>query len=174
MLVRRHAAHAHRAAVYLGAGPDAEDVVQIAFVKAYRNIGSFRTGSPFRPWLLRIVANEAKNAVRATKRRRETAERSAILDGVDTTGTLGAVTDPLTETLSGERRRELLDAVRALPGSQQRVVVCRYFLDLDERETAAVLGWPRGTVKSRLHRALHRLHAGLDDVQPSTQGVEHE
>jgi RNA polymerase sigma-70 factor (ECF subfamily) len=45
------------------------------------------------------------------------------------------------------------------------VVTCRYLLDLDEDESAAVLGWPRGTVKSRLHRALARLRDVLDDAE---------
>ena len=49
---------------------------------------------------------------------------------------------------------------------------CRYLLDLDEAETAAVLGWPRGTVKSRLHRALRRLQANLDDAAPTTEGAD--
>ena len=47
---------------------------------------------------------------------------------------------------------------------------CRYLLDLDEAETAAVLGWPRGTVKSRLHRALRRLQANLDETDASAGG----
>jgi Sigma-70, region 4 len=57
---------------------------------------------------------------------------------------------------------------------QRLAVVCRYFLELDEEETAAMLGWPRGTVKSRLHRALRRLRTTLAenpepaaDPQPS-------
>ena len=55
----------------------------------------------------------------------------------------------------------LLAAVRELPEAQRLAVVCRYFLELDEEETATMLGWPRGTVKSRLHRALRRLRTRL-------------
>ncbi|WP_276319980.1 RNA polymerase sigma factor [Haloactinopolyspora alba] len=177
VLVRRYAAQAHRTAVLVGAGADADDVVQLAFVKAYRNMDSFRDGAPFRPWLLRIVMNEAKNAARASTRRRLATERSAVADpsgfSIDPTA------DPASETLSKERRAELLDAVRKLPEPQQRVVLCRYFLDLDEQETARVLGWRRGTVKSRLHRALRRLHSWLDEPsaqdEPSpTREVDHE
>jgi RNA polymerase sigma-70 factor (ECF subfamily) len=62
ILVRRHAAAAHRAAVIFGAGPDAEDVVQVAFVKAFEALPRCRDGAAFRPWFLRIVINEAKNA----------------------------------------------------------------------------------------------------------------
>jgi RNA polymerase sigma factor (sigma-70 family) len=138
----------------LGAGPDADDVVQVAFVKAYRALGGFHTGSAFRPWLLRIVANETRNAVRAAKRRRDATLRS--VEGLEET-----VHDPATEALSSERRARLLDAVRELPEAQRRAVVCRYFLELDEEETSTVLGWPRGTVKSRLHRALRGLRSRL-------------
>jgi RNA polymerase sigma-70 factor (ECF subfamily) len=60
-----------------------------------------------------------------------------------------------------DRRARLLGAVRELPEPFRLVVTCRYLLDLDEAETATVLGWPRGTVKSRLHRALARLREEL-------------
>ncbi len=64
-LVSRYTAIAHRTAFLLGAGNEAEDVVQEAFVKAYRHLKSFRRDSAFRPWLLRIVANETHNATRS-------------------------------------------------------------------------------------------------------------
>jgi DNA-directed RNA polymerase specialized sigma24 family protein len=65
VLVRLYAVAARRAAVLFGAGPDAEDVVQTAFLKAYHAFSRFQDGAEFRPWLLRIVINEAKNAARA-------------------------------------------------------------------------------------------------------------
>ena len=68
VLVRRHAPMAMRTAALLGAGSDAEDAVQEALVKAFRSLDSFRTDRPFRPWLLRIVANEARNAHRSVRR----------------------------------------------------------------------------------------------------------
>jgi len=147
-LVLLHAPMAHRTAIFLGAGADADDVVQEAFVKAYRALGGFRDGSAFRPWLLRIVANETRNCLRSRSRRSRREEFAAPLD---------VVLDPAEETVSLERRAELLSAVRGLPEPQRLVVTCRYLLELDEQETAVVLGWPRGTVKSRLHRALERL-----------------
>jgi RNA polymerase sigma factor (sigma-70 family) len=155
-LVNRHALVAKRTAVLLGAGADADDVVQEAFVKAYRGLGGFREGAAFRPWLLRIVANETRNAVRARGRRTQREQRAAPLD---------VVLDPADEAVSLERRTELLAAVRALPDQMRLVVTCRYLLDLDEQETAVVLGWPRGTVKSRLHRALGRLRDALPDKE---------
>ncbi|PNV33084.1 hypothetical protein C1708_12750 [Streptomyces sp. DH-12] len=68
-LVRAHTGIALRAAAALGAGADAEDVVQQAFVKAYCALGRFKGGAAFRPWLLSIVANETRNTVRAAARR---------------------------------------------------------------------------------------------------------
>lgn len=155
-LVVQHASVAKRTAVFLGAGADADDVVQEAFVKAYRALGGFRSGSAFRPWLLRIVTNETRNAIRSRGRRSRREELAAPLD---------VVLDPADEAVSLERRTELLAAVRALPDPMRLVVTCRYLLDLDEQETAVVLGWPRGTVKSRLHRALGRLRDSLPDKE---------
>ena len=70
--------------------------------------------------------------------------------------------------LLADRRVELLAALRGLPEPHRLVVTCRYLLDLDESETATVLGWPRGTVKSRLHRALGRLRAELRTAEEVT------
>lgn len=152
-LVRRYAPVAHRVAVLFGAGADAEDVVQESLVKAYRALGGFRDSAAFRPWLLRIVANEAKNLHRSARMRGATELAAVLPDNV---------VDPEQSAEAAARRDQLLAALRALPDSQRQVVVCRYLLDLDERETSTVLGWPRGTVKSRLSRALRKLRATLD------------
>ena len=158
-LVRRHAPVALRTARLLGAGADAEDVVQEAFVKAYGALDRFRDGAPFRPWLLRIVANEIRNLHRSSGRRLAR-ERSAW-ERTEPLLALAAEDDPAAAALSLERRAELVRGLAALSEPHRQVVVCRYLLDLDEAETAAVLGWPIGTVKSRLHRALGRLSAAL-------------
>ena len=69
MLVARYTLRAHRAAFLLGAGEESDDVVQEAFVKAFRHLSRFRAGEPFAPWLLRIVANETRNLTRSRRRR---------------------------------------------------------------------------------------------------------
>jgi RNA polymerase sigma factor (sigma-70 family) len=157
VLVRRHAPVALRTARLLGAGADAEDVVQEAFVKAYASLDRFRDGAPFRPWLLRIVANELRNLHRSAGRR--AARERAVWERTVPLLVLPADEDPAAAALSGERRVELVRGLAALSEAHRQVVTCRYLLDLDEAETAAVLGWPVGTVKSRLHRALGRLSA---------------
>jgi RNA polymerase sigma-70 factor (ECF subfamily) len=158
-LVGRHAPVAIRTAALLGAGGDAEDVVQEAFVKAYAALDRFRPGAPFRPWLLRIVANETRNLHRSAGRRAARERRAwdqaqpLLLAGAD---------EPADRLLSGERRAALVRGLARLSPEQRQVVTCRYLLDLDESETCAVLGWPRGTVKSRLRRALAKLRDVLD------------
>ena len=169
VLVARYTALAHRTAVLLGAGADAPDIVQEAFVKAFRGLGRFRRDAPFRPWLLRIVANETLNAHRSARRRAGAELRLAA--GAAAENLAEVVETPETAALRAERRGLLLDAVRALPPNQRLVVTCRYFLDLGEEETATVLGWPRGSVKSRLSRALGRLREELG--RQLDEGVRH-
>ncbi|WP_405383570.1 MULTISPECIES: RNA polymerase sigma factor [Streptomyces] len=173
-LMRAHAPIAHRTAVLLGAGPDAEDVVQDAFVKAYLALGAFRDGAAFRPWLLRIVANETSNLLRSARRMRTAVGREAALRGSG--GSEPAIpesADPAVAALAGEQRARLLAALDELSEPQRRVVTYRYLLDLNESETAQALGWPRGTVKSRLSRALRRLE-GLVAAEEGRRGSDGE
>jgi len=137
---------------------DAEEVAADAFLKAFRALGRFRRGKPFRPWLLAIVANEARNRQRATGRRQALALRVA-----DESRPGDAAPSPEAAALEADRRRRLLDAVDSLPDDQRLVVECRFFLELDEAETSAVLGVRRGTAKSRLSRALDRLREEVPD-----------
>ena len=131
---------------------DAEDAAQEAFVKAYRALGRFRRGAPFRPWLLQIVANEARN------RRRSAGRRDALVLRAAASEPSGeAAPSPEAALLATEQREELLAAIETLPQDQRDTIACRYFLDLSEEETAQVLGVRRGTVKSRTARALERL-----------------
>ncbi|GAA2000557.1 sigma-70 family RNA polymerase sigma factor [Catenulispora subtropica] len=150
LLVTRYTPLARRTAQLTGAGDDAEDVVQEAFTKALRGLGGFRDGGAFRPWLLRIVVNETRNLHRGGLRRAR--REDFVQNGV-------ALLEHSSEeqALAGITREGLLDAVRGLPERDRAVIVCRYFLDLSEAETAEVLGVPRGTVKSRHSRALERL-----------------
>jgi RNA polymerase sigma-70 factor (ECF subfamily) len=151
VLVARYTLRAHRAAFLLGAGEECDDVVQEAFVKAFRHLSRFRVGEPFGPWLLRIVTNETRNLTRSRRRRTTLALRLATAEPG------GAVDGPVDEVLAAERRARLVAAVNALPDRERQVLTCRYFLDLSEAETAQVLEWPLGSVKSRTSRALNRL-----------------
>ena len=157
-LVRLHQGIAFRTAyVVAGNASDAEEAAQDGFVKAYRALGRFRPGAPFRPWLLQIVANEARNRRRSAGRRAGLALRAAR----ETSG--GAAPSPEASALGAADRERLLAAVNGMREEDRLVIACRYFLDLSEEETAAALGWRRGTVKSRTSRALGRLRAELGE-----------
>jgi len=156
VLVTRYTLRAHRAAFLLGAGEEADDVVQEAFVKAFRHLSGFRTDEAFGPWLLRIVVNETRNLTRSRRRRAALALRVGNMDPGAAAGDI-----PVDEVLAAERRARLVAAVNALPDKERRVLVCRYFLELSEAETARVLAWPLGSVKSRTSRALNRLRGLL-------------
>ena len=155
VLVERYQALAFRTAYLLClSAEDAEDAAQEGLVKAYFALGRFRRGAPFRPWLLRIVANEARNRRRARGRRAGLALRAAAEPEA-------AGEDPEVAALATERRERLLGAIERLRDDDRDVLACRYFLELSEEETAAALGIARGTVKSRTHRALARLEEEL-------------
>ncbi|MFD5518691.1 RNA polymerase sigma factor [Streptomyces sp. NPDC127066] len=174
-LVRAHTGIAIRAARALGAGADAEDVVQQAFIKAYCSLGRFRDGSAFKPWLLSIVANETRNTARTAVRQRTLAGREAAL--AEAAPLIPESADPAVAALESERRSALLAALEQLSEDHRLVVTYRYLLEMDEPETAQALGWPRGTVKSRLNRALRklgRLLPAFEPREPREGGDEHE
>jgi len=152
-LVRRHAAAAVRLAhAVCGSATEAEDAVQEAFVKAFHSLHRFRADAPLRPWLMRIVANEAKN-------RRRSGGRRARLAVVAAGRRPDAAPLPEDAAVSSAESRAVLAAVAALPERDREVISYRYFAALSERETAEAIGCPPGTVKSRLARALERLRA---------------
>src|SRR5215211_5207309 len=160
-IVRLHQTMALRVAwVITRSDADAEEAAQDAFVKAHAALARFRDGAPFRPWLLAIVANEARNRVRSAGRRAGLAQRAAEERRPD-----DAVPSPEAALLDSERRERLAAAVERLPGPSREAIMCRYLLGLSERETAAALDCRRGTVKSRLSRALERLRAELGEAE---------
>ena len=157
-LVHAHQGIAFRTA-YLIAGnaADAEDAAQDGFVKAWRALGRFREGAPFRPWLLQIVANEARNRRRSAGRRAHLALRAATEQPSG-----DAAPSPEASLLSAEMRGALLAAVNELPEDQRVVIALRFFAGLSEHEVAGALSLPEGTVKSRSARALDRLRESYD------------
>jgi len=153
-LVRPHQVTAFRVAyVITRNAADAEDAAQEGLVKAWRALGRFRVGEPLRPWLLRIVANEARNRRRSAGRHEHLALRAAAA----TLSSGEAAPSPEEAVLDGDQRARLLTALERLPDQARDVLACRYLLDLSEDETAAALDVPTGTVKSRSARALDRL-----------------
>jgi len=154
-LVRAHQSVAFRTAwIVSGGADDAEDAAQEGFMKAYAALPRFRSGAAFRPWLLTIVANEARNRRRSAGRREALAVRASGPIATDT-----GEASPESLVLARERHAALLGSLDRLSDADREVISCRYLLQLSEAETAATIGVPVGTVKSRLSRALDRLRA---------------
>lgn len=152
-LVRAYWETAFRLAFLItGSASEAEDAAQEAFAKAWGAFGRFRDSEPLRPWLLRIVANEARNRRRSAGRRAQVTLRAARerVSG-------DAAPSPEDLVVGIEERRGLILALDGLPEKARLVLACRYLLELSEAETASALGVRPGTVKSRTARALEQL-----------------
>jgi RNA polymerase sigma-70 factor (ECF subfamily) len=149
-----------RTAYLVAPEADAADAVQDAFVKAYAALARFREDAPIRPWLLRIVTNEARNRRRSADRRSGLARRAAIAAPRDE-----VAPSPESSVLAAEMRGELLAAIGRLRDEDREVIGARYFLGLSEAETAETLAIPAGTVKSRTARALGRLRVVLTEIE---------
>lgn len=142
----------------LGDPVDAEDVAQETFVRAFLALDRFDVERPLRPWLLSIAANLARNRRRSLGRYWAALQR-AFLASPKT------VESP-PEYTPAEDARRLREAVGRLRPAAQEIIYLRYFLQLSEAETAAVLDIPAGTAKSRHHRALAQLREVIESDYP--------
>ena len=143
-LYRRHWPWAHRAAyLVVHDAAAAEDIAQEAFLSAIRVLDRFDRRRPFGPWLNRIVVNRAIDWARARSLRRE----------------VGAATEPVAPATAGSNpySDDVVGALRELSPEHRAVVVLRFVCDYTPGEIAHALDMPRGTVNSRLRRALDRL-----------------
>jgi RNA polymerase sigma-70 factor, ECF subfamily len=161
--VRRYQDLALRTAYLVAPEADAADAVQDAFLKAYAALPRFRAGAPFRPWVLRIVANEARNRRRSADRRAGLAVRASLAAPRD-----DVAPSPEGAVLAAETRGQLLAALAELRDEEREVIGARYLLGLSEAETAEALAIPAGTVKSRTSRGLERLRTALSGLEGGT------
>lgn len=160
-LVQQHQTAVFRLAyLLLGDPDDAQDVAQEAFIRAYQALARFDASRPMRPWLLRITANLARNRRRSLGRYVAALQRSLRAEP----GPALQVEQAAAQRLEAQA---LWQAVQRLSRADQEVIYLRYFLELPEAEMASALEVAPGTVKSRLHRALQRLRAVVDEDFPS-------
>ncbi|HZO02150.1 MAG TPA: RNA polymerase sigma factor [Burkholderiales bacterium] len=143
---------------------EAEDAVQEAYLQAYRSIGAFRGDAKLSTWLIRIVANEA------LARRRKDARRAAIVPirggGVEehefeAEAEVRDQDGPESQTQRSELRRLLEQKIDELPESFRAVFMLRALEELPVDETAAALGIPEATVRTRFFRARSQLREAL-------------
>lgn len=157
LVIRYQGIAARTAYVITQDASEAEEAAQDAFVKAFRALDRFREGAPFRPWLLRIVANEAINR-RKSAGRRPTVELTGAFDRPQD----DRASSPEDAAIAAETRRTVLVALGRLREEDRLIISYRYLLDLSEAEMAEALDVARGTVKSRLSRAMSRLRQVID------------
>ncbi|MDQ3613600.1 MAG: sigma-70 family RNA polymerase sigma factor [Chloroflexota bacterium] len=156
-LVRRYQTVAFRTAwLVLGDAEDAHDATQTAFLKAWLHIGRVDAERSFQPWLLTIVANEARNRRRARGR---WLARMLPEDRIELLAEPGPTPEQQVE--HKDEARAVLRHLAAMEETDRMTLWCRYVLGLREEETADVMGCPVGTVKSRTHRAMERLRTRL-------------
>jgi RNA polymerase sigma-70 factor (ECF subfamily) len=148
-LFRRHWPLAYRAAyLVVRDRAAAEDVAQEAFLKAVAALDRFDRRRPIGPWLHRIAVNRAIDWTRERAVRREQA---------------GEGDPPGAQDRATGVSRELMAALGELSPEHRAVVVLRYLLEYTPGEIAAMLDLPRGTVNSRLRRALDTLERALGE-----------
>jgi RNA polymerase sigma-70 factor (ECF subfamily) len=151
-LYRRHWPWAHRAAyLVVHDKAAAEDIAQEAFLAAVRGLDRFDRRRPFGPWLHRIVVNRAIDWARARSLRPE----AAITSEPDADA--GSEVGPRAPERSRPYSDSVVVALASLSPEHRAVVVLRYLLEYTPGEIAEALELPRGTVNSRLRRALDRL-----------------
>jgi RNA polymerase sigma-70 factor, ECF subfamily len=154
IVISHQSAALRLATIICGDSTEAFDIVQDSFVRAYRALPSVRDSTSLRSWILRIVANQAKNSRRSRWRREQRHGRHAALLPTST----AAADDTALDEVTAQR---LLAAVSRLSDRDRDILACRYFADMTEVQTSEVLGIARGTVKSRTARALGRLRRDL-------------
>jgi RNA polymerase sigma-70 factor (ECF subfamily) len=152
-LVMQYSTDLYRIAAAMVGPDEASDMVQDAFVSAWRTLPRLRDADKWHSWLRSILMNRCRNALRTRTRR----PRLVVLDPDGSAGTHESSHDPMREL---DSRWEMQDALAALRPEDQAVIVLFYLADLPLPEVASVLGLRLGTVKSRLNAGLRALRAG--------------
>jgi RNA polymerase sigma-70 factor (ECF subfamily) len=154
-LFRRHWPHTHRAAyLIVHDAAAAEDIAQEAFLSALSALERFDRRRRFAPWLHRIAVNRAIDWSRARAVRHEVASGEALIDAT-------AAAAPAAVGL--ERGGEMEAALAGLSAEHRAVVILRYLLEYTPGEISRMLDLPRGTVNSRLRRALDHLSGSIGE-----------
>ena len=140
----------------------AEEITQGAFLLAWRGLPRFQKGCPFRPWLMRILYRHALDLM---EKQRTYLQPISLDNALDSEVLIGSESHVEHADLQEQvaQREEVRQALTQLNAEQRRVIALRYGADLTESDIAQVLGWPIGTVKSRLNRTRERLRTLLND-----------
>jgi RNA polymerase sigma-70 factor (ECF subfamily) len=148
---------------YTGSAEMAEDAFQATFLQVHLKCGQYEEGRKVRPWLYAIATNQAIDAQRRNRRHRVASLDQVNRGQTDEAGTLldllaSDEPGPVDLVDSQESQQWVRDAIEDLPEHLRAVIGLVYFQGLKYQEAAEVLSIPLGTVKSRLHAAMSRLH----------------
>jgi RNA polymerase sigma-70 factor (ECF subfamily) len=161
-LVGRHQDRVYAAVTrFCGNGEDAADVVQRAFINAYRKIGEFKGDAAFSTWIYRIAFNQAISF------RRENRRPAVSMHAKDEDG---LVSEPVDERAPGESmeseetRLKVQQALERLEEEDRQIIILKDLQGHSYDEIAAILQVPKGTVRSRLHRARMELKEKLKPI----------
>ena len=157
---------------YLGQEALAEDVFQNTFLQVYQKANQFEDGRKVRPWLYAIATHQAIDALRRQKRRLTVSLDQITNSPEGDVGTwaetlAAAEQEPLAGLELAEQRQRVRESIEALPEHLKLTVILAYYQGLKYREIADILEIPVGTVKSRLHAALAKLHEAWQLAEPA-------
>jgi RNA polymerase sigma-70 factor (ECF subfamily) len=159
---------------YLADADLADDVFQLTFVQVFAKAGQYELGRPVRPWLYAIATNQAIDALRRLGRQSAVSleqtetesdgERRGLIEMLE-----ARECDPFENVDAAETRDLVRGCILRLPEFMKQVVIMAYYQGLKYQEIAQALDIPLGTVKSRLHAALVKLHEIWDQNSPSSK-----
>ncbi len=149
------------AGLILGDQQEAQDATQDALLRAWRAAATLRDPAGFQAWFDRILVNICRDRLRR--------RGNVRLVAIDDVPLVGTTRDPFRTILD---RDEVLRAMASLDADHRIVLVLHYWADLTLDDVAARVGWPVGTVKSRLHRGLGTIRKRLDETATVEEGVD--
>ena len=166
-LVRRHQRRVYATAYrVVGNHSDADDLMQEAFLRAYRALKTFDGRSDFFTWLYRIVINLALNHLRSVQRQRT----SQLDDSKLPPGWDQSATDPRRQTEAKDLYQRVADAIQSLPPTLRVTVVLALIEELPHKQVGEILGCSEGTIAWRVNQARKALRQRLGSVLPSSTG----
>ena len=160
-LVERHSRYVFNVAYRLtGSAPDAEDIVQDTFLKAYRQLSRFEARADFRTWIHRIAVNRSIDLIRSRKHRELGQDPEDLERGADAGVPVGAGPDRLL--LSVEIRERVSEGLAHLTPSERLAFTLRHVEGLPIREVASAMGLKTEAAKNSIFRAVRKMRAALE------------
>lgn len=149
----------------------AEDLTQETFLRVIRALRQGKYPAQFRPWIYRIATNLLRDMFKSAGYQRQVPASQEEVARLSEEGPKGRAESNLIDiVLKQELRKQVVEAIQALPGELRQVIIMRFYQELKIKDIAQALGMPEGTIKSRLHRAYRQLSDALQGYVGGGQG----